>query len=178
MIQAANSFPPVLQASSQLFRFENPPHQGSHRFLRFPLNTEINGLLPLADLRGLINVTLTEILPVPQVGEFLLGIMNWRGEAIWILDLAGLLGAMHWCRREAVPASGMAILIQVENQTVGLLVEQVSTIETYDPEERLSVSESMLPAQLQSFLQGYFVDLQGRPLMLLDTHAVIQALKT
>ncbi len=176
MIELANNFSGLLQASSQ-FRFENSPIQGSQRFLRFPLNAEMNGLLPLADLRGVINVSLTDILPVPQVAEFLLGMMNWRGEAIWILDLAGLLGAMHWCRGETVSVSGMAMLIQVDNQTVGLLVEQVSTIESYDPEQRLSVSDLMLPAELQSFLQGYFVDLQGHPLMLLDIHAVIQALK-
>ncbi|WP_138500615.1 chemotaxis protein CheW [Nostoc sp. PA-18-2419] len=159
------------------FRLENSPQGNNQRFLRFPLNGKVNGLLPLADLRGVIQVALTEILPVPQVAEFLLGIMNWRGEAIWILDLAGLLGAIQWCRRENVRNSGMAMLVQVENQTVGLLVEQVNTIEVYDPQERLAISASMLPARLASFLQGYFVDSQGNPLMLLDTHVVIQALQ-
>lgn len=175
MIQANDSFS-SLSAHSQ-FQLENSPETGNQRFLRFPLNAKVNGLLPLTDLRGVIHVALTEILPIPQVAEFLLGMMNWRGEAIWILDLGSLLGATHWCRREGVRNSGMAMLVQVQNQTLGLLVEQVSTIETYDPQQRLAISASMLPGQLRSFLQGYFVDSQGSPLMLLDTHAVIQALQ-
>ncbi|MCF2147729.1 chemotaxis protein CheW [Desmonostoc muscorum LEGE 12446] len=175
MLQGNDSFS-SLPINSQ-FRLENSPQGNNQRFLRFPLNGKVNGLLPLADLRGVIQVALTEILPVPQVAEFLLGIMNWRGEAIWILDLAALLGATHWCRREGVRNSGMAMLVQVQNQTVGLLVEQVNTIEVYDPQERLAVSASMLPARLGSFLQGYFVDSQGSPLMLIDTHVVIQALQ-
>ncbi|MBD2451529.1 chemotaxis protein CheW [Nostoc sp. FACHB-152] len=157
---------------------ENSPQGNNQRFLRFPLNGRVNGLLPLADLRGVIQVTLTEVLPVPQVAEFLLGIMNWRGEALWIIDLAALLGATHWCRRENVRNSGMAMLVQVQNQTVGLLVEQVNTIEVYDSQERLAISASMLPTRLKSFLQGYFMDAQGSPLMLVDTHAVIQALQS
>jgi chemotaxis signal transduction protein len=175
MVQVNDSFS-SLPINNQ-FRLENSPQGNKHRFLRFPLNAKVHGLLPLADLRGVIQVALTEILPVPQVAEFLLGIMNWRGEAIWILDLAGLLGATHWCRRENVRNFGMAMLVQVQNQTVGLLVEQVNTIEVYDPQERLAISASMLPARLGSFLQGYFVDSQGSPLMLLDTHVVIQALQ-
>ncbi|MDZ8034178.1 MAG: chemotaxis protein CheW [Nostoc sp. DedQUE08] len=176
MVQGNDSFR-ALPINSQ-FRLENSPQGNNQRFLRFPLNGKVNGLLPLADLRGVIQVALTEILPVPQVAEFLLGIMNWRGEAIWILDLASLLGATHWCRRESVRSSGMAMLVQVQNQTVGLLVEQVNSIEVYDPQERLAVSASMLPARLGSFLQGYFVDSQGSPLMLIDTHVVIQALQS
>ncbi|MEH1887618.1 chemotaxis protein CheW [Nostoc sp.] len=174
MVQGNDSFS-SLPINSQ-FRLENSSQGNNQRFLRFPLNGKVNGLLPLADLRGVIQVALTEILPVPQVAEFLLGIMNWRGEAIWILDLAALLGATHWCRQEGVRNSGMAMLVQVQNQTVGLLVEQVNTIEVHDPQERLEISTSMLPGRLGSFLQGYFVDSQGSPLMLLDTQVVIQAL--
>lgn len=169
----------LIQASSQLLQLSRETQQqDGQRFLRFPLNAEVNGLLSLADLQGVINVALQDILPVPQVTEFLLGIMNWRGEAIWILDLAGLLGATHWCQQETVANSGMAMLIQVEGQTIGLLVEKVSTIETYDPKQRLPVTEAMLFNQLQPFLQGYLVDSQGNPLMLLDINAVIQALQT
>ncbi|BAY27671.1 putative CheW protein [Calothrix sp. NIES-2100] len=177
MVQVNDSFR-ALPINSQFRLVENSPQGNKQRFLRFPLNGKVNGLLPLADLRGVIHVPLTEILPVPQVAECLLGIMNWRGEAIWILDVAGLLGAIHWCRRESVRKSGMAMLVQVQNQTVGLLVEQVHTIEVYNPQERFAISASMLPARLGSFLQGYFIDSQGSPLMLIDTHVVIQTFQS
>ncbi len=141
------------------------------------MHAKVNGLVPLADLRGVIQVVLSEILPVPQVAEFLLGIWNWRQEAVWILDLGCLLGATHWGKQESVRNGGMAILVPVKNQTVGLLVEQVSTIETYNPEQLLPISPSMLPDRWRSFWRGYFLDSQGNPLMLLNTNAVIRALQ-
>jgi|UPI0003783D66 chemotaxis signal transduction protein len=162
------------------FRLDNSSQQSEdqQRFLKFPLHhAKANGLVPLADLRGVIQVVLSEILPVPQVAEFLLGIWNWRQEAVWILDLGCLLGATHWYRQESVRNSGMAILVPVKNHMVGLLVEQVSTIETYNPEQLLPISPSMLPEQWRSFWLGYFLDSQGNALMLLNTNTVIQALQ-
>jgi len=149
----------------------------SQRFLKFPLSKRVNGLLPLTQLQGVVNVAIKNILPVPQVSEYLLGIMNWRGEAIWILDLARILGAKHWYRKEIISNSGTAMLFELEEQTVGLLVERVSTIETYDLEQQLKPA-SMLPERLRPFLLGYFIDSTGSPLILLDINGVIAILKT
>ena len=175
MIQKAESISP-LQIDSQLLHLGNTPHQESQRFLKFPLNSEINCLLPLGELQGVVNVALKDILPVPQVAEFFLGIINWRGKATWIVDLANLLGAPHWCRREPIPKSGMAMLIQVKSETVGLLVEQVNAIETYNPQQCLPVSEAMFSPQLRSFLKSYCIDSQGKPWMMLDIQAMIQVI--
>ena len=73
------------------------------RFLQFPLGIDTIGLLPLDRLVEVIKVRPNEILPIPKVPEYLLGIANRRGEAVWILDLLYLMGATHLSRREIVP---------------------------------------------------------------------------
>lgn len=148
------------------------------RFLQFSLQAGVNGLIPLADLQGTIEVAIQDILPVPQVVEFWLGIVNWQGEAIWIVDLAGLLGASHWCQKEPITTSGMVILMKVEHHTIGLLVEQVKSIETYDRQLCLPVAEINSADKLRSLVKGYFLDEYGEPSMLLDINSLISILQS
>ena len=164
-----------LQSISSI-QFQDSQLASGERFLEFPLNSQVNSLLSLSDLQGTINIAIKEILPVPNVSEFWLGIVNWRGEAIWILDLAGFLGDIHWCRQENIAPQGMAILVQVENQSIGLLVKQVNTIDAYKREDLLPIMDSMIARQQQQFFHGYFLNSEGEPLMLLDVPRLVEAL--
>lgn len=164
------------QRSILPIQFQNSQLASGERFLKFPLNPQVNSLLSLSDLRGTIEVRLTEILPIPHVSESWLGIVNWRGEAVWILDLANFLGEAHWCRQATINNQAMAILIQLKTQTVGLLVRHVHTIESYERAKLLPIAESMFPPQQHQFFQGYFLDPDGQALMLLDLANLIAAL--
>lgn len=160
-----------------LHHLRNIQRQEGQRFLRFSLQTEVDGLIPLIDLQGTIEVILQDILPVPQVPEIWLGIVNYQGEATWIIDLAGLLGASHWCRREVVPKSGLAMLIKIDKQIVGLLVEEIKGIETYDSQLCLPATDLSLSEKLKSLLKGYFLDSKHNSLMLLDIQNIVNILQ-
>jgi positive phototaxis protein PixI len=160
--------------------------QQGERFLQFSLKAEINGLVSLKDLQGTIELSLTDILPVPNVADFWLGISNWQGEAIWILDLAQLLGATNWYRRTPIITSGMAILIKIEQQTLGLLVEEVQEIKNYELQHCLPITEINLTTQMQahgsdvgrSIFKGYFLNSRGEPSMVLDLNNLIYILQS
>lgn len=162
-----------LQASLELK--ETYKEQGE-RFLKFSFNSNINILVSLADLKGVVKLSIKDIMPVPEMTKYWLGITNWRGKAVWILDLASLLGTIHWCERKKVADCGIAMLVQFQQQNIGLLVEEISTIETFFSEEKLATSSAMLPENLRSFLPSYFIDPQGRPLLILDLHNTIAAI--
>lgn len=144
------------------------------RFLRFPLNSQIDCLLQLENLKGVINVKTETILPVPQVAEYWLGIINWRGEAIWILNLANLISDNFNREQNIIPKMAVAMLVEDRHSTVGILVEQLSAIESYNLEEILPISSTMLTSKLCSFLQGYFLDSEQQPLMVLDIESTLQ----
>ena len=167
-----------LDSDLLLLKPDRKRQQQRERFLQFSLKEEINGLVSLGDLQGTIEIALTDILPVPQVAEYWLGISNWQGEAIWILDLAQLVGAPNWCRRESLSQSGMAMLITIENQTIGLLVEKVKGIEIYDLQHCLPIAEINTTAKMRSLFQGYFLDLNGKPSMLLDIKSLFYLLQS
>ncbi|MDJ0576737.1 MAG: chemotaxis protein CheW [Xenococcaceae cyanobacterium MO_234.B1] len=150
---------------------------GAARFLRFPLSHETIGLLSLDRLVEVIKVSPKEILPIPQVPDYLLGIANRRGEAVWIVDLLYLMGATHLSQRELVPEVYMAILVQAQAQAIGLLVEQVSSVEVYNPTNLQPFSAQTLPSKLLPFLEGYFVDSEGNTLALVNVDPIIEAVE-
>ncbi len=166
-------------ATSQILpkQEDDRDRESGDRFVKFVLSEEVNGVVLLEGLLGVIKVAIEDILPVPQVPEFFLGITNWQGEAIWIVDLANLVGGTHWCQREKVANTGIAMLVQVRDRTAGLLIEGVSAIEQYDRQAKLPISTLMLPERLRSFLQGYFLDSQNKPLMWFDLNAAIAVLQ-
>ena len=150
---------------------------GLARFLRFPLSHETTGLLSLDRLVEVIKVSPKEILPIPQVPDYLLGIANRRGEAVWIVDLLYLMGATHLSQRELVPEVYMAILVQAQDQAIGLLVEQVSSIEVYNPSNLQPFPAQTLPSRLLAFLEGYFVDSGGNTLALVNVDPIIETVE-
>ncbi|NER80144.1 MAG: chemotaxis protein CheW, partial [Leptolyngbya sp. SIO1D8] len=62
------------------------------RLLRFPLSPQDSGLLPLEDIAEVLQVPLADILPVPGIPDKALGICNWRGKMLWLVDTHALLG--------------------------------------------------------------------------------------
>ena len=178
-----NSFLPIALMSqaellSNLIKIEHIPPETSaeaekSRFLRFSLGGETEGLLSLERLVEVIKVNPQEILPIPEVPEYLLGIANRRGEAVWILDLLFLMGATHLSQRKPIPQVCMAILLQAEEQAIGLLVDRVSSIEHRSLDDLQSFSAQTLPPQILTLLEGYFIDKGGNTLSVLDVDSII-----
>lgn len=164
----------VLEINNQIVLLEDTSPNRGERFLKFPLNQEINALLPLRELQEIINVNLQNLLPLPEVKEFALGIINCRGQAIWLLDLANLIGGNHWFRDAKVKDAGMAILLKNEDEMIGFLVETVTEISTLDPQKKSPLLESMIPEEWGAFFSGYFLDFDNNPLILLDLKAILK----
>jgi positive phototaxis protein PixI len=160
-------------------RNTSPPNESKledSRFLGFTINDDFNALIPLVDLQATIKTSLTEILPVPQMKESLLGIINYGGKATWVVDLAHLLGGAHYSAQSLGRLTGMGMLFQVQNDTVALLVQKVSTIETYNLDRCLPIGDAMFPDRMKSFLAGYFMDDRQQPWVVVDLQKAIESI--
>ncbi len=165
---------PQIKRSS--FASETKLGEEGQRFLGFSIGDRLNALIPLVDLRATIKISLSEILPVPQMQDSLLGIINYGGKATWVVDLAHLMGAPHYQQTTPVQSSGMGMLFEVKNEMIALLVQKISTIETYDLDRCLSIGDAMFPDRMRMFLSGYFIDDLQQPWVVVDLQQAIDSL--
>ena len=149
-------------------------NQNSQRFLGFTIGDNLKALIPLADLQATIEISLSEILPVPQMNKSLLGIINYGGKATWVIDLAHLMGGTCYLHTPEV-STGMGMLFRAQNETVALLIDRVGTIETHDDLQCLQIGESMFTDRIRLFLSGYFIDVQQQSRVVVDLQQVIKS---
>jgi positive phototaxis protein PixI len=151
----------------------NPlPKENVVRLLRLPLELGDSALLPLEQIREIIRVDVAEILPVPEMPSCVLGICNWRGEMLWVVDLNDLVGYPSPFRTQQLLLSSLMILvIQVNNQSIGLGVQQVKDIELHDMRQLMPATPGLFSSSLLPFVAG---TLPGCGDAVLDVKAITQ----
>lgn len=143
----------------------------SQRFLRFHLGEEDTALLPVNTVKEVLSVSGEKILPMPDVPGSVLGIHNWRGEMLWLIDLNDLLGFSPLWEIENIAANINIIVLQVDNQEIGIAVRQVETIEQHDW-QKLQPPEGLFPPHILSYVQGYLTEASS---IILDAPALVNA---
>ncbi len=149
--------------------------RNSQRFLGFTIGDSLKALIPLAELQATIEISLSEILPVPQMNKSLLGIINYAGKATWVIDIAHLMGGKCYSHTPEV-STGMGMLFRVQNETVALLIDRVGTIESHDELQCLPIGEAMFTDRIRLFLSGYFIDAQQQSRVVVDLQEVIKSI--
>lgn len=146
------------------------PPETRQRLLRFSLGSGDTALLPLEQIAEILRVNVAEILPVPEMPSCILGICNWQGEMLWLVDLNHLIGypPINW----AAVASPMAIVVQVNRQSVGLVVQQVKDIELHELQQLQLAAAGLFPSRLLPFILGA---LPGDDGVVLDITAITQS---
>lgn len=125
------------------------------RFLQFSLQGNDPALLPVEYIAEVLRLPIGEVLPVPHMPSFVLGIYNWRGEIIWLVDFDRLVGHPigFCCTTQAI--KGMIIVLEVE-RFFGLVVSQIDDIGWHDPAQLCPPSGQLFSPKLLPFVQGYF----------------------
>ena len=149
----------------------NASLEEGEKFLRFHLGAEGIALLPLNVIKQVMQVSVAEILPVPQMPGCVLGIYNWRGEMLWLVDIGQLLGFPPLSSAENV----MAIAIQIEDKVLGLVVRQINDIERHHLDQINLPAIGLFAPELMPYLQGYFIGANQEVLMVSNARAIANA---
>jgi positive phototaxis protein PixI len=153
-----NSPPEAMPLLTSLDLLETAPDSGvvQEKYLHFALTSDDSVLLPMQDITEVLRVPMLDILPVPQMPSCVLGLYNRRGEMLWLVDLAHLVGYPLKFQPGSPLVTAMAIVLECNQQTLGLIVPQVYDMELYDPQQLHSPSAQLFSPQLLPFVQGYF----------------------
>ena len=124
-----------------------------------------NGLTYGVDTMHVVEIiTDYSIRPVPLVPEYIKGIINLRGQIIPIIDFRLRLGCMEDLE------SNSPIILQVESNTIGMMVDSVSQVLDIDLRQTSSI-----PVDSRQELTNGMVSLpDGTVILLLNYEALVE----
>ncbi|MBB1485677.1 chemotaxis protein CheW [Oceanospirillum sediminis] len=91
----------------------------------------------------------TEIAPVPGAPAYVLGIINLRGNVVTVIDTRQRFGLMNADTTD----STRIVIIEVEKQVVGILVDSVSEV-VYLRESEIETTPNVGNEESAKFIQG------------------------
>lgn len=160
----------TISAYSDPLGLEPIPDDTRQRFLRFKLSGVNGSLLPLQDIAEVKQLTTVDILPVPEIANSVLGVCNWRGEILWLVDLNALIGEPSLWDQAPLLEQPTAIVVQSAQHSIGLVVEHVDDVELIEPGLIDQQTELSSPT-LAPYVAGYLPEHKG---MVLDVEAIVE----
>ncbi len=98
------------------------------RLITFRMNDELIGV----DITNVVKITMDmDITPVPKTKDYILGVMNLRGNIIPVVTLKKMLGLPEGEN----PTRNTIIVVETEFGNVGLLVDKVEGALNVNPED-------------------------------------------
>ncbi|NEQ54324.1 MAG: chemotaxis protein CheW [Leptolyngbya sp. SIO3F4] len=116
----------------------------SHNMLSFYLTPQIQAVISVDELIGLVTIETTNIVPIPDIPRSVMGIYSYRGDVMWIVDLPCLLGLTPLYLANTRQVCSI-VFLQVEHQTAGFAIAQIGQMLTFD-EKKLKRDYSNLNA--------------------------------
>jgi positive phototaxis protein PixI len=148
------------------------PADTRQQLLRFSLGQD-SVLLPLEQITEIVQVNVMEILPVPETPSCAWGVCNWQGELLWLVDLDALVGCPPLLQQQfqQEPMSLIVLVVQFDNQVLGLGVQQVGEIELHELQKLQPPTPGLFPPKLQPFVLGALPECRGA---VLNVTAIVQ----
>ena len=153
------------------------------QFLRFYLEPDTKVMLPVAQMTEVLTIPLGQIIPIPHMPAWVMGVYNWRGEILWMVDLGQMVGLTPWHQQSLKSSAYKAFVVRsVDNtgvsksKSLGLVISRIEDIEWCDPAEIQSPPASAVEPGLAPFLRGFWLKSDGEILVTLDGEAIMAAM--
>jgi len=159
--------------------------EGQEQFLRFFLVPDTTVLLPIAQLTEVVTIPTGTIVPIPHLPPWIMGVYNWRGKILWMLDLGHLVGLTPWYQQQVNSDVYTAIILEsahhsdsseTEKKVLGAVVNRIEEIEWCPVQKLQSPPASTVNPALLPFLQGYWLKDNGEMLVVIDGESIIAAM--
>ncbi|ACK67957.1 CheW protein [Rippkaea orientalis PCC 8801] len=152
--------------------------QSGQKFLQFQLGTNVSALLEAKIVKEIIAVPEKEILPVPEMPNWVFGIYGYRSEILWMIDLKILLeypsSWLSLADNHPRNRSLMTIVVCYQEQMLGLIVPNVQGIIEYNLSELHPPSSELFAPEILPFVEGHFTGNQQEIIMLLNPDEIFE----
>ena len=162
-------------------------HIEEEQFLRFRLEPDTKAMLPIEQITEVLKIAVGNIIPIPEMPTWVMGVHNWRGEILWMLDLGHLIGLNSWYETGINATNYNALVLSQDNSqntqaksiqktSIGLIITQVEDIEWCNLDLIQPPPTSAVSAELAPFLRGYWLKSDGETIWVLNGLAIFAAM--
>jgi positive phototaxis protein PixI len=119
---------------------------------------------------------------MPHLPPAVMGVYNWRGEILWIVDLAKLLGHQTASHRDRSLQPTIAIDIELNDadstdaapaqKTIGLLVDEIFEIEWWNLDLIQSPLPDRLPLEIAKWSRSLGISATGEECPILNLQEI------
>jgi positive phototaxis protein PixI len=128
----------------------------------------------------LINIPIDRVVPMPHLPPAVMGVYNWRGEILWIVDLATLLGVKttrssprYRNLQPTIVLTSAPTSEDRQQKTIGLVVDEIAEIEWCDLDLIQSPRSNDVYPEFSKWARGLWVSAPGESFLVLDGQAII-----
>jgi positive phototaxis protein PixI len=158
----------------------------SEQFLRLRIGIDLPVLLPIQQVAEVLTIPEFQIMPVPHLSAWIMGVYNWRGEILWMVDLGHLCGLHPWYQRPLHRSAHAAVILNLlepsashtrlpKGQLLGFVVQQVEEIEQCSSNEIQPLPPVSIPPKLAQIAAGYWQKPDQTVLAVLDGITLLSA---
>ncbi|OCQ90134.1 chemotaxis protein CheW [Nostoc sp. MBR 210] len=149
--------------------------ENQQKFLGFTLGSNDKAVISLQHITEVLQVSLADICGVPQMPSCILGIYNWRGEMLWLVDLEEMLGYPSLLQGVNFLSKMMAVILEIDGKNLGFLVRNLMDIEWVDTEQIKLPAADVFSPKVSAFIQGYFINTLEEMVFNLDAAAIMKS---
>jgi positive phototaxis protein PixI len=147
---------------------ETDSSTSGQKYLRFLLASQAEVLLPLEQISAVLSTRFGEILPIPEMPSCVMGIYNWRGKNLWLIDIGHLVDYPPLVVHEPTQMFSV-VVIQLEGLFLGLVTCEVKEIELHHTQFLEAAQTHLYSSRLLSFSKGYLPSAES---LVLDIDAI------
>ncbi len=154
------------------------PADKSYQFLSFQLTPTLQALILTAELGEVLSLEAGQIVPIFDQPKAVMGICNHRGEVLWIVDLAALLGLETLFAQNCRQHLSVMVIHRMQSH-VGMAVQQVGQLIfcAASKIQPLPLSAIDLTPKLAFCLKGLYQNSDQKTLLVLDGAKILDLLK-
>ncbi|MCP2732371.1 chemotaxis protein CheW [Limnofasciculus baicalensis] len=141
-------------------------------YLKFKLNQQTPALLAMSQAQEVILLPQNRLTSMPNMPPFVLGLMNRRSRAIWVINLAQMLGLNETL---ATVQQYNVIIIRNGSISLGLVVQTVEGVIRLS-QEQIQSAQGQISSALVPYLRGCTL-LETEILLVLDAAGIIRNLQ-
>jgi positive phototaxis protein PixI len=141
----------------------------TEQFLSFVLPSNI-AIVATQNLTEVLTLNAQQIVPIPDLDRSVMGVCNWRGEVLWLVDLNVILNGEPLPIRQGGHYGGHyhIIILHHDSRTIGVVVSEVTQMVWCGATDIQPLPRTKQMGQASPFLKGYWVSPQSETFLVLN----------